>query len=67
MPVVASDVSGASSAVSTVLGALTTYATGWVSDVTTWMTGFIPVVIPLAGIALAVAVGMKIFKRFSKA
>jgi len=66
MPVVASDV-GASSAVSTVLGALTTYATGWVSDVTTWMTGFIPVVIPLAGIALAIAVGLKIFKRFSKA
>lgn len=66
MPVVASDV-GASSAVSTVLGALTTYATGWVSDVTTWMTAFIPVVIPLAGIALAIAVGLKIFKRFSKA
>lgn len=66
MPVVASEV-GASSAVSTVLGALTTYATGWVSDVTTWMTGFIPVVIPLAGIALAIAVGLKIFKRFSKA
>jgi ABC-type dipeptide/oligopeptide/nickel transport system permease subunit len=66
MPVVASDV-GASSAVSTVLGALSTYATGWVSDVTTWMTGFIPVVLPLAGIALAIAVGLKIFKRFSKA
>lgn len=66
MPVVASEV-GASSAVTTVLTALTTYATGWVSDVTTWMTGFIPVVIPLAGIALAIAVGLKIFKRFSKA
>ena len=52
--------------VAAVLTAIQTYAQNYVAAVVAWMQTFIPVMLPIAGIALAFYFGLRIFKRVSK-
>lgn len=52
--------------VSAVLTAIQTYAVNYVASVVSWMQGFIPVMLPIAGMALAFYFGLRIFKRVSR-
>lgn len=63
-PIVVAEVS--STPVTTVLTAITTYMTNYVGEVSTWMTSFIPAVMPIIGIAISVFFAVKIVKRLAK-
>lgn len=52
--------------VAAVLTAIQTYAQSYVAAVVAWMQTFIPVLLPIAGIALAFYFGLRIFKRASR-
>lgn len=52
--------------VSAVLTSIQTYAQSYVAAVVAWMQTFIPVLLPIAGIALAFYFGLRIFKRASR-
>lgn len=52
--------------VAAVLSSIQTYAQGYVAAVVAWMQTFIPVLLPIAGIALAFYFGLRIFKRASR-
>lgn len=52
--------------VAAVLTAIQTYAANYVAAVVAWMQGFIPVMLPIAGMALAFYFGLRIFKRVSR-
>lgn len=52
--------------VTAVLTAIQTYAANYVAAVVAWMQTFIPVMLPIAGIALAFYFGLRIFKRVSR-
>ena len=52
--------------VAAVLSAIQTYAANYVAAVVAWMQSFIPVMLPIAGIALAFYFGLRIFKRVSR-
>lgn len=49
--------------VTAVLTAISTYAESLVASVTTWMTSFIPIMLPVAGIAIAFFFGLRLLKR----
>lgn len=52
--------------VSAVLASIQTYAANYVAAVVAWMQTFIPVLLPIAGIAVAFYFGLRIFKRASR-
>lgn len=52
--------------VAAVLSSIQTYAENYVAAVVSWMQSFIPVMLPIAGIALAFYFGLRIFKRISR-
>lgn len=52
--------------VTAVLASIQTYAANYVAAVVAWMQTFIPVLLPIAGIALAFYFGLRIFKRASR-
>lgn len=52
--------------VAAVLTSIQSYAENYVSAVVAWMQTFIPVMLPIAGIALAFYFGLRIFKRVSR-
>lgn len=52
--------------VAAVLTSIQTYAQGYVAAVVAWMQTFIPVLLPIAGIAVAFYFGLRIFKRASR-
>ena len=56
----------ADSNVAAVLTSIQTYAQSYVAAVVAWMQTFIPVLLPIAGIALAFYFGLRIFKRASR-
>lgn len=52
--------------VAAVLTSIQTYAANYVAAIVAWMQTFIPVMLPIAGIALAFYFGLRIFKRISR-
>ena len=52
--------------VAAVLASIQTYAENYVAAVVAWLQSFIPVMLPIAGIALAFYFGLRIFKRISR-
>lgn len=52
--------------VAAVLTSIQTYAANYVAAVVAWMQTFIPVLLPIVGIALAFYFGLRIFKRASR-
>ena len=52
--------------VAAVLDSIQTYAANYVAAVVAWMQTFIPVLLPIAGIALAFYFGLRLFKRASR-
>lgn len=52
--------------VAAVLTSIQSYAANYVAAVVAWMQTFIPVLLPIAGIALAFYFGLRIFKRASR-
>lgn len=52
--------------VAAVLSSIQSYAQGYVAAVVAWMQTFIPVLLPIAGIAVAFYFGLRIFKRASR-
>lgn len=52
--------------VAAVLASIETYAANYVAAVVAWMQTFIPVLLPIAGIAVAFYFGLRIFKRASR-
>lgn len=52
--------------VAAVLASIQSYAANYVAAVVAWMQTFIPVLLPIAGIALAFYFGLRIFKRASR-
>lgn len=52
--------------VTAVLASIQTYAANYVAAVVAWMQTFIPVLLPIAGIALAFYFGLRLFKRASR-
>lgn len=52
--------------VAAVLTSIKAYAADYVAAVVAWMQSFIPVMLPIAGIALAFYFGLRIFKRVSR-
>lgn len=52
--------------VAAVLTAIQSYAANYVAAVVAWLQTFIPVMLPIAGIALALYFGLRIFKRVSR-
>ena len=52
--------------VAAVLASIQTYAANYVAAVVAWMQTFIPVLLPIAGIALAFYFGLRLFKRASR-
>lgn len=52
--------------VAAVLTSIQTYAQTYVAAIVAWMQTFIPVMLPIAGIALAFYFGLRIFKRVSR-
>ena len=55
-----------STAVTTVLNAITVYVTSYVGEVTTWMTSLIPAVMPIVGVAVSMFFAIRIVKRVAK-
>ena len=49
-----------------VLSSIQAYAANYVAAVVAWMQTFIPVLLPIAGIAVAFYFGLRIFKRASR-
>lgn len=52
--------------VAAVLASIQTYAANYVAAIVAWMQTFIPVLLPIAGIALAFYFGLRLFKRASR-
>lgn len=52
--------------VAAVLASIQSYAANYVAAIVAWMQTFIPVLLPIAGIALAFYFGLRIFKRASR-
>lgn len=52
--------------VTAVLASIQTYAANYVAAVVAWMQTFIPVLLPIAGIAVAFYFGLRLFKRASR-
>lgn len=52
--------------VAAVLSSIQSYAANYVAAVVAWMQTFIPVLLPIVGIALAFYFGLRIFKRASR-
>lgn len=52
--------------VAAVLASIQAYAANYVAAVVAWMQTFIPVLLPIAGIAVAFYFGLRIFKRASR-
>lgn len=52
--------------VAAVLTAIQDYAANYVAAVVAWMKTFIPVLLPIAGIAVAFYFGLRLFKRASR-
>ena len=52
--------------VAAVLTSIQTYAANYVAAIVAWMQTFIPVLLPIVGIALAFYFGLRIFKRASR-
>lgn len=52
--------------VAAVLTSIQSYAENYVAAIVAWMQTFIPVMLPIAGIALAFYFGLRIFKRISR-
>ena len=52
--------------VAAVLASIQTYAANYVAAIVAWMQTFIPVLLPIAGIAVAFCFGLRIFKRASR-
>ena len=52
--------------VTAVLASIQTYAANYVAAIVAWMQTFIPVLLPIAGIAVAFYFGLRIFKRASR-
>lgn len=52
--------------VTAVLNAVTTYTQGYVAAVSTWMTAYIPVILPIVGIAVAAFFAIRMVKRFAR-
>lgn len=52
--------------VATVLASIQDYAANYVAAIVAWMQTFIPVLLPIAGIAVAFYFGLRIFKRASR-
>lgn len=52
--------------VAAVLTAIQAYAANYVAAVVAWMQTFIPVLLPIAGIAVAFYFGLRLFKRASR-
>lgn len=52
--------------VAAVLASIQTYAANYVAAIVAWMQTFIPVLLPIAGIAVAFYFGLRIFKRASR-
>lgn len=52
--------------VAAVLSSIQSYAANYVAAIVAWMQTFIPVLLPIAGIALAFYFGLRIFKRASR-
>jgi CHASE2 domain-containing sensor protein len=52
--------------VAAVLASIQTYAANYVAAVVAWMQTFIPVLLPIAGIAVAFYFGLRLFKRASR-
>lgn len=52
--------------VAAVLASIQTYAANYVAAIVAWMQTFIPVLLPIAGIAVAFYFGLRLFKRASR-
>lgn len=52
--------------VTAVLNSVTTYTQTWVAGVTTWLASYVPVVLPVAGAAIAIFLGVRIMKRLAR-
>lgn len=52
--------------VAAVLASIESYAANYVAAIVAWMQTFIPVLLPIAGIAVAFYFGLRIFKRASR-
>lgn len=52
--------------VAAVLASIQTYAANYVAAIVAWMQSFIPVLLPIAGIAVAFYFGLRLFKRASR-
>ena len=52
--------------VAAVLTSIQSYAANYVAAIVAWMQSFIPVLLPIVGIALAFYFGLRIFKRASR-
>lgn len=52
--------------VAAVLACIEDYAANYVAAIVAWMQTFIPVLLPIAGIAVAFYFGLRIFKRASR-
>lgn len=52
--------------VAAVLASIQSYAANYVAAIVAWMQTFIPVLLPIAGIAVAFYFGLRIFKRASR-
>lgn len=52
--------------VAAVLSSIQAYAANYVAAIVAWMQTFIPVLLPIAGIAVAFYFGLRIFKRASR-
>ena len=52
--------------VAAVLASIQSYAANYVAAIVAWMQTFIPVLLPIAGIAVAFSCGLCIFQRASR-
>lgn len=52
--------------VAAVLASIQAYAANYVAAIVAWMQTLIPVLLPIAGIAVAFYFGLRIFKRASR-
>lgn len=52
--------------VAAVLASIQSYAANYVAAIVAWMQTFIPVLLPIAGIAVAFYFGLRLFKRASR-
>lgn len=52
--------------VTAVLNAITTYTQTYVAAVSSWLTSFVPIVLPIVGIAVAAFFAIRMVKRFAR-